>query len=329
MEYCENGSLANILKRFGIFPEKLIKKYTNQVLHGLEYLHEQGVIHRDVKCANILTTKDGLIKLSDFGTSTKLADIRDSQVVGSPYWMSPEIIELAGAHTSSDIWSVGCTVIELLTLNPPYYHLAPMSALFRIVRDDSPPIPQDISPLLHDFLVRCFQKNPLLRMSAENLLRHAWFRDESMTKRKGSGSAVGGLLGHKETLDVSPGKEMGSVANVASAKRMVPVSYREDEQDDNWDKDFSDIQEIKLAKSLIKRVQELKIEPETETDDWNDEFPDIEEKLGGLIPFPQLIRSAQKPTHSRNSSVSKKSTSNPSWTKSTKKHGYLIPEIHL
>lgn len=88
--------------------------------------------------------------------------------------MAPEIIEMHGATTTSDIWSVGCTIIELVTGNPPYFELDAMPALFRIVQDDSPPIPDNISPLLRDFLMTCFQKEPLLRSSADLLLKHRW-----------------------------------------------------------------------------------------------------------------------------------------------------------
>lgn len=119
----------------------------SQVLQGLLYLHEQGVIHRDIKGANILTTKDGLVKLADFGVATK-SNLGESSVVGTPYWMSPEVIQLSGATTASDIWSLGCTVIELLAGKPPYHNLQPMPALFRIVNDDHPPFPEGASPVI-------------------------------------------------------------------------------------------------------------------------------------------------------------------------------------
>lgn len=119
----------------------------SQVLHGLLYLHEQGVIHRDIKGANILTTKQGLVKLADFGVATRTTTFHESSVVGTPYWMAPEVIELSGATTASDIWSLGCTVIELLDGKPPYHKLQPMHALFRIVNDDHPPLPEGASPV--------------------------------------------------------------------------------------------------------------------------------------------------------------------------------------
>ena len=172
--YCENGSLSYILKKFGKFPENLVAVYIFQVLQGLVYLHHQGTIHRDIKGANILTTKDGLAKLADFGVATRINKLSDKAVVGTPNWMAPEIIELNGATTASDIWSLGCTILELLTGDPPYHKLRQMQALFAIVSDDHPPIPDGLSPMVKDFLLQCFQKDPNLRITAKKLLKHPW-----------------------------------------------------------------------------------------------------------------------------------------------------------
>ncbi|KAH6831363.1 mitogen-activated protein kinase kinase kinase 7 [Perilla frutescens var. hirtella] len=181
LEYVENGSLANIIKpnKFGPFPESLVAVYIAQVLEGLVYLHEQGVIHRDIKGANILTTKEGLVKLADFGVATKLteADVNTHSVVGTPYWMAPEVIEMSGVCAASDIWSVGCTVIELLTCVPPYFDLQPMPALFRIVQDEHPPIPDSLSPAITDFLRQCFKKDAGQRPDAKTLLSHPWIKN--------------------------------------------------------------------------------------------------------------------------------------------------------
>ena len=348
LEYCENGSLASALKSFsssnsisggiggvGPFPESLAAVYVFHVLKGLRYLHEQGVIHRDVKGANILCTRDGVVKLADFGVATKvntatatgkvgdvyqnsngddnnksnntshsnveiarspnvellrtkreeeetakLVKSRRSQmalknrlskensgsdasglfdggkpappkkkekggrrqslgspgnspkgggakenknnngemrlnasndvtletppakgllrspgsnnggspsspqqfsdnVVGSPYWMAPEVIEMTGGvTTAADIWSVGCTLIELLTTKPPYFDLAPMAALFRMVRDDIPPLPASgISKQCEDFLRQCFRRDASTRPTARELLKHPWIED--------------------------------------------------------------------------------------------------------------------------------------------------------
>jgi serine/threonine protein kinase len=100
--FCENGSLHNICKRFGKFPENLVAVYVSQVLEGLVYLHDQGVIHRDIKGANILTTKDGAVKLADFGVAsntTAAGAASDDAVVGSPYWSTSRLINARNLST--------------------------------------------------------------------------------------------------------------------------------------------------------------------------------------------------------------------------------------
>ncbi|KZT28795.1 hypothetical protein NEOLEDRAFT_1129017 [Neolentinus lepideus HHB14362 ss-1] len=212
LEFCENGSLHNICKRFGKFPENLVAVYISQVLEGLVYLHDQGVIHRDIKGANILTNKDGCVKLADFGVASKATPgvVNDAAVVGSPYWMAPEVIEQSGATTASDIWSVGCTVIELLEGKPPYHFLDPMPALFRIVQDDCPPIPEGASPIVRNFLEHCFQKDANLRISAKKLLKHPWM---IAARRQMGGNGVGDA----------------QAANAKQEGRRPPSNYNYDE----------------------------------------------------------------------------------------------------
>ena len=157
------------------------------MLLGLDYLHSQGVIHRDIKGGNILTTKDGIVKLADFGVATNLTESEKSNsVVGTPYWMAPEVIEISGQITSAcDIWSLGCTVIELLTTNPPYSNLNPCSAMIKIVQEPTPPLPDSITDDLRDFLSRCFEKDPFKRIDAKSLLKHVWLtkNDRSLLQR--------------------------------------------------------------------------------------------------------------------------------------------------
>ncbi|KAJ2043546.1 Protein kinase of the Mitotic Exit Network, partial [Coemansia sp. S2] len=177
MEYVENGSLSATLKSFGSFPEKLVLAYAVKIIEGLIYLHGRDVVHCDLKACNILTTKQGNTKLTDFGVSLNLKLRKpgdESVVAGTPYWMAPEIIQLDGACMASDIWSLGCTVIELLTGKPPYSELLTMAALYRIVEDDHPPIPEGISEELKDFLLQCFQKEPANRPTAAELMAHSW-----------------------------------------------------------------------------------------------------------------------------------------------------------
>lgn len=178
LEYVENGSLLHTLKAFGNFPEKLVSSYVVKILEGLNYLHEQNVAHCDLKAANILTTKNGNVKLSDFGVSLNLKAVKEmgrkNDAIGTPNWMAPEVIELKGVTVKADIWSLACTIIELLTGKPPYYDMLAMSAMFRIVEDDCPPIPDKCSPHLNDLLVQCFNKDATKRPTAEMLFEHKW-----------------------------------------------------------------------------------------------------------------------------------------------------------
>ncbi|MCJ1290554.1 hypothetical protein MMC34_002093 [Xylographa carneopallida] len=271
LEYCENGSLHSISKNFGKFPENLVGLYMSQVLHGLLYLHEQGVIHRDIKGANILTTKQGLVKLADFGVATRTTSLHESTVVGTPYWMAPEVIELSGATTASDIWSLGCTVIELLDGKPPYHKLQPMHALFRIVNDDHPPLPEGASPIVRDFLMQCFQKDHNLRVSARKLLKHPWIvnarRSDSVVPKKPTEyeEAVKSVQQWNEALKSPnaslrrtsrpmssspiPGRRERPAQLVTPARgplslaqpRAIAEQFRspDNNADDNWDDDFT------------------------------------------------------------------------------------------
>ena len=262
LEFCENGSLHSVCKKFGKFPEPLVGLFMSQVLQGLLYLHEQGVIHRDIKGANILTTKEGLVKLADFGVATnvKQSGADEAHVVGTPYWMAPEVIEMSGATTASDIWSVGCTIIELIDGKPPYHHLQPMQALFRIVHDDHPPIPGSVSNALRDFLMECFQKNANLRIDARRLLQHKWILSTKRTAPDVAATnpefnqAVNQIQQYNERLDSEPALRRTSAA--APHPRRVPVnvslniprqrpiaeSFRSPDfdKDDNWDDDFDE-----------------------------------------------------------------------------------------
>lgn len=238
LEYVENGSLANIIKpnKFGPFPEQLVAHYIAQVLEGLVYLHEQGVIHRDIKGANILTTKEGLVKLADFGVATKLteADVNTHSVVGTPYWMAPEVIEMSGVCAASDIWSVGCTVIELLTCVPPYYDLQPMPALFRIVQDEHPPIPDGLSADITDFLRQCFKKDARQRPDAKTLLSHPWIQNYRRILQP-SLSPSGAIRNTQEDMLMEAGISNGEDNGAAESLSVDEVSRRESLSKDDVD----------------------------------------------------------------------------------------------
>ena len=175
LEYVENGSLHQMVKQSGKMGEHLVFIFVKQILEGLAYLHNQGIIHRDIKGANLLLTKNGVVKLADFGYSILNDKNKVNSIVGTACFMAPEVIEQKGnISPKCDIWSLGSTIVQLLTTRPPYYEFEPMAAMFRIVTDDCPPLPSWISEHLKNFLLKCFTKDPAKRPSAKELLQHPW-----------------------------------------------------------------------------------------------------------------------------------------------------------
>lgn len=176
LEYCEIGSLNKWFKQPNLVDrERLIAKYMGQVLDGLSYLHHQGVIHRDIKGDNILLVKNASVKLADFGIATAVAAVQGSdKVQGTPYWMAPEAL-LSKPTTKSDIWSVGCVVIELMQKGQhPWYLLSDINASYRALNGQHPSFPSDVTELGRDFLRVCFQTDQALRLDADMLRRHRW-----------------------------------------------------------------------------------------------------------------------------------------------------------
>ncbi|KAM9085868.1 mitogen-activated protein kinase kinase kinase 2 isoform 2-T4 [Megaptera novaeangliae] len=171
------GSIKDQLKAYGALTENVTRKYTRQILEGVHYLHSNMIVHRDIKGANILRDSTGNVKLGDFGASKRLQTICLSgtgmkSVTGTPYWMSPEVISGEGYGRKADIWSVGCTVVEMLTEKPPWAEFEAMAAIFKIAtQPTNPKLPPHVSDHTRDFLKRIFVEAKL-RPSADELLRH-------------------------------------------------------------------------------------------------------------------------------------------------------------
>eukprot|EP00158_Paraphelidium_tribonemae_P006346 Partr_v1_DN27781_c0_g1_i28_m66774 putative mitogen-activated protein kinase kinase kinase len=178
LELAENGSLYSIMKEYGPFKEELGSKYSSGIIDALIYLHGRNIVHCDLKCANILVTKNGVVKLTDFGVSREFDFNGDTSVAGTPNWMAPEIIELKGPITASDIWSLGCCVVEMITGKPPYANLNPMTALFKIVEQEME-IPPDLPENLVDFMRFCFIKDVERRPTARLLSHHKWIERDA------------------------------------------------------------------------------------------------------------------------------------------------------
>ncbi|KAK4757823.1 hypothetical protein SAY87_019124 [Trapa incisa] len=177
LEFVTRGSLANLYKTYNL-QDSQVSAYTRQILCGLKYLHDRNVMHRDIKCANILVDVNGFVKLADFGLAkaTRLNDVKSSK--GTPFWMAPEVVQpkKQGYGLTADIWSLGCTVLEMLTRKIPYSDLEWMQAIFRIGRGELPPIPDTLSKDARKFILDCLQVNPDDRPTAAQLLEHPFVK---------------------------------------------------------------------------------------------------------------------------------------------------------
>ncbi|GJS71074.1 mitogen-activated protein kinase kinase kinase 3 [Tanacetum coccineum] len=185
LEYVSGGSIHKLLQEYGAFREPVIQNYTRQVLSGLAYLHGRKTVHRDIKGANILVDPNGEIKLADFGMAKHITNCTNMlSFKGSPYWMAPEVVmNTNGYNLAVDIWSLGCTILEMATSKPPWGQYEGVAAIFKIGNSkDMPEIPEHLSNDAKSFIKLCLQRDPCLRPPASKLLDHPFVRDQATSR---------------------------------------------------------------------------------------------------------------------------------------------------
>lgn len=198
LEYMTGGSLADVAEKFGgSLDEEIICLYTKGILKGLKYLHENGIVHCDLKCKNILLGTRGEIKLADFGCAKRIKDSKvkgsakslSKSIGGTPLWMAPEILRNEVLDFAADIWSLGCTIIEMATGRTPWggdICTNPLAAVLKIAcSNEMPQFPSHFSTDGLDFLAKCLERDSKNRWTVEQLLDHP-FVTKSSVKIKNS-----------------------------------------------------------------------------------------------------------------------------------------------
>ena len=187
LEFVEGGSLAQLIHEFGVLSLPLIQHYTQQILNGLEFLHSKGLVHRDIKPNNILVSKDGCCKLADFGCAKHLDELCErASYSGTAIYMSPESHRQKDVGSKSDIWSLGCTIIEMANGFGPIWTDYGRYKLFVYIsgKNYDPKIPITLGEDGVDFTALCMMQQPENRADAATLLSHSFMTQQQIDLRR-------------------------------------------------------------------------------------------------------------------------------------------------
>uniref|UniRef100_A0A4W5R094 Myosin IIIB n=1 Tax=Hucho hucho TaxID=62062 RepID=A0A4W5R094_9TELE len=263
LELCNGGSVTDLIKGLLMRGQRLLEPVIAYILYGallgLQHLHNNRIIHRDVKGNNILLTTEGGVKLVDFGVSAQLtsARLRRNTSVGTPFWMAPEVIACEQQYDSTydarcDVWSLGITAIELADGDPPLSEMHPVKALFKIPRNPSPTLrnPEEWCRSFSHFIAQCLIKDFETRPSVTHLLEHPFIK-QAHGKEMALGQQLSTLICEQQDL----GCKLKTKHERINTRKTLIIETSPD--DDLVNLEFLD--EETIIKHLSKRYDELQI----------------------------------------------------------------------
>jgi len=300
MELCTGGSLNDLMKLArSTLNEEQIAVCVRDILTALAYLHDNNRIHRDIKAGNVLLTSEGMAKLADFGVSGTLSKdtAQRHTVIGTPFWMAPEVIQETGHNYKADIWSLGITLIELAEGHPPLCNLHPLRAIF-VIPSRPPPTFTDKSKWsaeMNEFLALCLTKDPNMRPTAKQLLYHPWLLKYA--------SSTGAVL--KPLLELSEAAVKAAGGRDAALTALYEESDgTEDDAENSGSKDDSEASDSDNGDSGT-----MKIKPDDDDEyrdeDGGDEYSTMKVKSSPTSAGKQA-KSGASSTSSSNKKKSKK-----------------------